>query len=79
MSFSLAGNAMDVLWDIIVLIGHGIEQVFVYVETHHWIFGFLVIGYIFYLHEPFTPDLMRSTSELMKSGNVSPSNIEGLH
>jgi hypothetical protein len=38
-----------------------------------------VIGYIFYLHEPFTPDLMRSTSELMKSGNVSPSNIEGLH
>jgi hypothetical protein len=50
-SFSLAGNAMDVLWDIIVLIGHGIEQVFVYVETHHWIFGFLVIGYIFYLHD----------------------------
>jgi hypothetical protein len=51
MSFSLVGNAMDVLWDIVVSIGHGIEQVLVYVETHHWIFGFLVIGYIFYLHD----------------------------
>jgi hypothetical protein len=45
------GNAMDVLWDIVVSIGHGIEQVLVYVETHHWIFGFVVIGYIFYLHD----------------------------
>jgi hypothetical protein len=51
MSFSPAGNAMDVLWDIIVLAGHGIEQVLVYVETHHWIFGFLAAGYIFYLHD----------------------------
>jgi hypothetical protein len=51
MSFSLVGNAMDVLWDIVASIGHGIEQVLVYVETHHWIFGFLVIGYIFYLHD----------------------------
>ena len=51
MSFSLAGNAMDVLWDIVVSVGRGIEQVLLYVETHHWIFGFLVIGYIFYLHD----------------------------
>ena len=51
MSFSLAGNAMDVLWDIVVLAGHGIEQVLVYVETHHWIFGFLSAGYIFYVHD----------------------------
>ena len=51
MSFSLVGNAMDVLWDIVVSIGHGIEQVLVYVESHHWIFGFLVVGYIFYLHD----------------------------
>jgi len=29
----------------------GIEQVLVYMETHHWIFGFLVIGYVFYLHD----------------------------
>jgi len=27
------------------------EQVLVYVETHHWIFGFLVAGYLFYLHD----------------------------
>ena len=51
MSFSLAGNAMDVLRDIVVSVGRGIEQVLVYVETHHWIFGFLVIGYVFYLHD----------------------------
>ena len=42
---------MDVLWDIVVSIGHGIEQVLVYVGTHHWIFGFGVIGNIFYLHD----------------------------
>ena len=55
---------MDVLWDIVVLICHGIEQVLVYVETHHWIFGFLVIGTSFtFTTEPFTPDLMRWTSE----------------
>jgi hypothetical protein len=44
-------NAMDVLWDIVVFVGHAIEQVFIYVETHHWIFGFLAGGYIFYLHD----------------------------
>jgi hypothetical protein len=51
MSFSLAGNAMEALWDIVVSVGHAIEQVLVYVETHHWIFGFLAGGYIFYLHD----------------------------
>ncbi len=42
---------MDVLWDIVVFVGHAIEQVMVYVESHHWIFGFLAVGYIFYLHD----------------------------
>jgi hypothetical protein len=42
---------MDLLWDSVVAVGHGIEQVFIYVETHHWIFGFLAGGYIFYLHD----------------------------
>ena len=42
---------MDVLWEIAVAVGHVIEQVLAYVETHHWIFGFLVVGYIFYLHD----------------------------
>jgi hypothetical protein len=46
-----AGNAMDVLWDIVVSVGHAIELVLIYVETHHWIFGFLAAGYIFYLHD----------------------------
>jgi hypothetical protein len=45
------GNAMDVLWDVVVSIGHAIEQALVYVETHHWIFGFLAAAYIFYLHD----------------------------
>lgn len=46
-----AGLAMDVLWDVIVSAGRAIEQVLVYVESHHWIFGFLALGYVFYLHD----------------------------
>jgi hypothetical protein len=42
---------MDTLLDIVAFVGHAIEQVLVYVETHHWIFGFLAAGYIFYLHD----------------------------
>ena len=42
---------MDVLLAIVVSVGHAIEQVLVYVETHHWIFGFLAAGYVFYLHD----------------------------
>jgi hypothetical protein len=42
---------MDVLLAIVVFVGHAIEQVLVYVESHHWIFGFLAAGYIFYLHD----------------------------
>jgi hypothetical protein len=49
--FSQRGNAMDVLLSIVASIGHAIEQVLVYIETHHWIFGFLAGGYIFYLHD----------------------------
>jgi hypothetical protein len=42
---------MDFLLSVITFIGHAIEQTFNYIETHHWIFGFLVIGYLFYLHD----------------------------
>jgi hypothetical protein len=42
---------MDVLWDIIVSVGHAIAVVIDYVEGHHWIFGLLALGYIFYLHD----------------------------
>lgn len=42
---------MDVLWGIVASVGHVIEQAIVYVEGHHWIFGLLALGYIFYLHD----------------------------
>ena len=42
---------MDVLLDIFAFIGHAIESVLIYVESHHWIFGLLALGYIFYLHD----------------------------
>jgi hypothetical protein len=42
---------MDAVWGILAFMGHAIEAVLTYVETHHWIFGFLVGGYLFYLHD----------------------------
>jgi hypothetical protein len=42
---------MDAVWGILAFMGHAIEAVLGYVETHHWIFGFLVAGYLFYLHD----------------------------
>jgi hypothetical protein len=42
---------MDAVLGFFVAIGHAIEAVLAYVESHHWIFGFLAGGYIFYLHD----------------------------
>jgi hypothetical protein len=42
---------MVVLWGIVASVGDAIEQVIVYMERHHWIFGFLALGYIFYLQD----------------------------
>jgi hypothetical protein len=42
---------MDVLLAIVAFIGYAVEGIVGYVETHHWIFGFLAGGYIFYLHD----------------------------
>ncbi len=42
---------MDFLLDTVAAVAHGIEQVLLYVESHHWIFGFIALGYIFYLHD----------------------------
>jgi hypothetical protein len=42
---------MEVLLDIVAFVARAIEQVLAYVETHHWIFGFLAAAYIFYLHD----------------------------
>lgn len=37
--------------DILSSVGNVIERALTYVETHHWIFGVLAIGYILYLHD----------------------------
>ena len=42
---------MELLSGIFVWIGHAIEVVLIYVETHHWLFGLVAIGYMFYLHD----------------------------
>lgn len=42
---------MEFLSGIFVGIGHAIEAVFNYIESHHWIFGLVVIGYVLYLHD----------------------------
>ena len=42
---------MDVVLDAIAFVGHAIAASLVYVESHHWIFGVLALGYIFYLHD----------------------------
>jgi hypothetical protein len=57
--------------DILNLIGHAIESTISYAETHHWIFGFVAFGYIFYLHDQqCTHDLTRSKSRLTRSESV---------
>ena len=42
---------MDGLLGVAASVDHAIEQVLVYVESHHWIFGVLVGGYVLHLHE----------------------------
>ena len=42
---------MDFLLSAIGAVGHAIELVLIYVESHHWVFAFLVGGYVFYLHD----------------------------
>jgi hypothetical protein len=42
---------MDALLGAFTVVGHAIEAVLAYIESHHWIFGFAALGYIFYLHD----------------------------
>jgi hypothetical protein len=42
---------MDALLGTLTFIGHAIEAVLAYFESHHWIFGLVALGYIFYLHD----------------------------
>ncbi|HZE56065.1 MAG TPA: hypothetical protein VE111_22650 [Bradyrhizobium sp.] len=48
---STTRSPMDVLLGAVAAVGHAIELVLIYVETHHWIFAFLAGGYVFYLHD----------------------------
>jgi hypothetical protein len=42
---------MDWLLGAMAAMGQAADQILIYVETHHWIFGFFIIGYLFYLHD----------------------------
>ena len=42
---------MDAALGFLGSVGHAIDQVLAYIESHHWIFGLLAVGYFFYLHD----------------------------
>ena len=42
---------MSSLLGFVALIGSATEQALGYLERHHWFVGFIVIGYIFHLHD----------------------------
>ena len=42
---------MNSLWELVVFASVAADQVLRYLDHHHWFFGFIVIGYIFYLHD----------------------------
>jgi hypothetical protein len=42
---------MDIVLGIFAAVGHAIEFVFAYIESHHWIFGLVLIGFFFHLHD----------------------------
>jgi hypothetical protein len=42
---------MSSLWKSVIIAGGGAEQVLGYLDRHHWFFGFIVVGYIFYLND----------------------------
>ncbi len=42
---------MEILLSAIGAVGHAIELVLAYVETHHWVFAFAAGALVFYLHD----------------------------
>lgn len=42
---------MDAVLGVFSFIGHAIEAALNYVEKHHWVFGLVALGYLFYLHD----------------------------
>jgi len=71
---------MDVLLGAVAAVGHAIEQVLIYVETHHWIFAFSRgAAMSFYLHDR---AVHARFDALEKAGrrsqeSVSPLNFDG--
>jgi hypothetical protein len=42
---------MDAVLSIVGSVGHAIDRLLLYIESHHWIFAVLAAGYVFYLHD----------------------------
>ena len=42
---------MNSLWEFAVFAGNATALVPGYLERHHWFFGFIVVGYLFHLHD----------------------------
>ena len=42
---------MSSLWKFAIIAGGATERVLGYLDRHHWFFGFIVVGYMFYLHD----------------------------
>jgi hypothetical protein len=42
---------MSSLWEFVVFVGAATERVLGYLDRHHWFFGFIVVGYLFHLHD----------------------------
>jgi len=58
---------MDVLLGAVAAVGHAIEQVLIYVETHHWIFAFLAAA----MSLPSRPGGSRQVRRAGKAGRRS--------
>jgi hypothetical protein len=42
---------MSSFWEFVALAGGTTDQVLGHLDFHHWFFGFVVVGYVFYLHD----------------------------
>jgi hypothetical protein len=42
---------MSSLWEFVAHVGGTTDQVLGYLDRHYWFFGFVVVGYMFYLHD----------------------------
>jgi hypothetical protein len=47
----LSGGSNEFLVGFVALAGGTTDQVLGYLDRHHWFFGFVVVGYMCYLHD----------------------------